>query len=45
LPDPTSFGNALAAGETYLAKTPSFFMTKIAPLLFRIGNVKDDLAF
>src|SRR5882724_3969699 len=34
----TSLGNALAAGETYLAKTPSFFMTKIAPLLFTMTS-------
>jgi putative ABC transport system permease protein len=30
--------NALAAGETYLAKTFSFFMTKIAPLLFTMTS-------
>src|SRR6516165_5122583 len=34
----TSLGNALAAGDMYLAKTPSFFMTKIAPLLFTMTS-------
>src|SRR2546427_9832427 len=34
----TFFGNALADGEMYLAKSPSFFITKIAPLLFTMTS-------
>src|SRR5262249_49255230 len=36
-----SFGNALAAGELYLAKKFYFFITQIAPLLFNITSRGD----
>src|SRR5262245_14208296 len=37
----TSFGNALDAGETYLAQTFSLFMTLIGPLLFTMASKAD----